>query len=417
MNIFKRWYEVQRRLAFALLMGILILPVWGIEWSLQRLHLELDIPWSGFRVFVICVAAAGYGLHRVLGNHPFCRPGYRQWLAQTPWSAEQPLPFGTILLAWEDVVVLAALGGLTFFDVTSWADRGVVALVIAILFLGCYLAMLWRTTYRERVAFFVCLFLAPLVVYPWFNPLATLAVFGVVYVVLVVGTRRLLSRFPWDELDWAIHPEQRYLNTAFATGVIGWPYSVLNWNPNIVRVSLKMALLFSSLLAWWTHAALGIWIHFIGVDEREGREAIANLLADSKIGAQDSLPWWTMFYLALALLRFWIYRRGHQPPLGLFGRLVTGRWIIPKYDYYLLGPWAIILFGYFGPTVLNKLGFPLPLLPAACVFIVVLIAFSMPPRLEHWQLTGSHRITDLTVARMRAQQQRASQPIQIKLFG
>jgi hypothetical protein len=43
----------------------------------------------------------------------------------------------------------------------------------------------------------------------------------------------------------------------------------------------------------------------------------------------------------LGLIRLAIYEIGHAPPISLWGRLWTGRWIVPGYDSILLTPVAV----------------------------------------------------------------------------
>ena len=51
---------------------------------------------------------ASFAVWRVVGFHPFCRQGLRDWLKATPWTSRQPLPFGSVHLTLQDLILVGA---------------------------------------------------------------------------------------------------------------------------------------------------------------------------------------------------------------------------------------------------------------------------------------------------------------------
>ena len=101
-----------------------------------------------------------------------------------------------------------------------------------------------------------------------------------------------------------------------------------------------------------------------------------------------------MFLLAQTVLinRGSLYFRGYAPPISLWGRIATFRWIIPGYDRALLAfPLALLAL----PAVILA-GAPFGIEPRQCTpavaAIMVFITLSTPPTLRNWRLTGRHRL-------------------------
>ena len=91
------------------LAGLVEFSAWWIQGyglaasDLVRLARLFQDPVTGAWV----VAAAVYGLRRLLPFHPTVARGYADWLAGTPWRPGRPLPLGPPHLVWEDAAPAA----------------------------------------------------------------------------------------------------------------------------------------------------------------------------------------------------------------------------------------------------------------------------------------------------------------------
>jgi hypothetical protein len=101
--------------------------------------------------------------------------------------------------------------------------------------------------------------------------------------------------------------------------------------------------------------------------------------------------------------RLWIYLYGYVPPISVFGRIATGRLVIPGYDVVLVAPLTIGLVAGVLPRTLSAIGIaPLIAYPLAAS-VVTWLALALPPRREDWQLTGHHRIAFRFLAKRNSQ--------------
>jgi hypothetical protein len=86
------------------------------------------------------------------------------------------------------------------------------------------------------------------------------------------------------------------------------------------------------------------------------------------------------------------YGVGYGPPISLWGRLWTGRWIMPSYDRIFLAPLCGTAAFLSGMILYAAFDVDGPVL-ALFLTIVVMTSLVMGPRLENWRLTGNHRLT------------------------
>jgi hypothetical protein len=321
-------------------------------------------------MYLRCVALA-YGVFRVSSLHPFYRPGYRAWLERTPWTSRQPLPLGPVALAWEDVFVLAVLLllALTVPGVDPWR----VLSVYFMAYLGTLAVTFWPTgepAHGYLVAFGIGLVLR-LYPHPAWMVVAALAVYGIA----VAGLRRALRRFPWD-LDWQRTSWARRLDETGANRpdqACGWPYDRLGPPRRSTRgLDRWNALLVSMLVGWWLFALAAalepaIWQMIVGGALLEGT--------------------WT-----LGLVRLGVYTTGYTSPMNLWGRLFSGRWIIPGYDRVFVGPLCTVLVPAATAWVLYSVGASMDVALPVCCGLMLFAAIATPPSLRRWQLTGRHRI-------------------------
>jgi hypothetical protein len=90
--------------------------------------------------------------------------------------------------------------------------------------------------------------------------------------------------------------------------------------------------------------------------------------------------------------RILLYCNGYAPPISVWGRLVTFRWIIPGYDQVFVGPAFTLLSAGTAFIGLLRLGAPPEVVVPVSLGLMMFVAMSCKPSLERWRLTGSHRI-------------------------
>ena len=83
----------------------------------------------------------------------------------------------------------------------------------------------------------------------------------------------------------------------------------------------------------------------------------------------------------------------HWPPISLWGRIWTFRWIIPGYDQALVAPLCALMVGIMAPVATYSLGVLWRFAFPTSLTLMLLITLGMGPRLRQWRLTGNHRIT------------------------
>jgi hypothetical protein len=315
---------------------------------------------------------AAYGIFRATGFHPFFRPEYRAWLEQTPWTSRKPLPLGPIHLVRQDVVLLAlvllALHG-TPFGRVQVLDAFLLAYLSA-LSISFWVTGPWWMAY---IVLSILGLAVRSVLCPWFA-FATLAV---AYGIAMIGIRMALAQFPWPDSEILNELRRQFLvnSDARRKSLLGWPFGQLASVPDDVKIPPRDAILAPLLAAWWIYALIS--------NISEGQERLA-------------FPGVLFFYLTIVVLivRLVTYLGRYRPPISLWGRIMTGRWIIPGYDYVLLGPFCTLLTALVGVIAVFRAGsayctITYPLVIAA--FLIV--ALNCPPSLEKWRLTGHHRIT------------------------
>jgi hypothetical protein len=146
--------------------------------------------------------------------------------------------------------------------------------------------------------------------------------------------------------------------------------------PQPIRQSVGFAA--AALWGWWTFVLLNL-LHTWG--DGIGQEMLRTIVV-------TQLP---VFGVTFALLRVFKYCLQYWSPISLWGRLWTGRLIIPGYDYVFISPLIICVISCIFPRMLSPF-LPLPIVGAATTGVIVAIYFNAAPSLRSWQLTGHHRL-------------------------
>jgi len=207
-------------------------------------------------------------------------------------------------------------------------------------------------------------FLAPFVIYPFASLYVSILVLILLYFLCYAGFRGFLRDFPWNTRYWKIDAVEEFRKQSLRQ--LGWPFKFLKTYDD-TRMSFFEAILLSLLLTWWLHVIR--WI--ISEPYHPG---LLSLLA-----------------FLVAFLRIVVYGCIYRPPISLMGRIFTGRLIIPRYDKIFIAPICILLAGILLPLVLDRYGLMTVWNFEICFFFILLLAFSLPPRLNEWRLTGAYR--------------------------
>jgi hypothetical protein len=326
---------------------------------------------------LLFLAAAVYGIARVTSFHPVFQKEYQSWLQTTPWHNRKPLPLGPVELVPEDGLVLAPL---LLLSATLPQPRAMPLLCAFLLcHLGALVIGLWLT--HSRAVGYLSAFGLGFAVKLWHQPVECLAMAALVYLVAYEGLVQALDRFPWATRQVA---EMRNALAALNTGAsnpgssakepCGWPHDrMMGEVRNAEGIPRLDAVICCALASWW--------LYVVGSFIPEEKNRLGALMLACQFPYMLS-PW----------VRIAIYAQGYLPPISLWGRIRTMRWIIPGYDQIFVAPICAFVAGpaVFGLLFLGgvHLDACIPVGAAASV-AVALVA---PPRLLRWRLTGQHRI-------------------------
>lgn len=360
------------------LVGLILLYVFCLALERLREWRLSESPDGRLHLATLVLAACCYAVYRVWAFHPALRPQYYEWLAGTPWTSQRPLPLGPIHLVAQDAVIVGAA------FLLAWPHAGPPAFIIVQHFLFWYLLTLgvglWSA--GEKSYTYVLTLGLGLMVHVSSNLAVYFAAALAVYGFGWLSLRGSLARFPWQfsriqQLSKSIKEGQ--LGKDGRKG-LGWPFSQLG--PKVTEDWAR----FPWRKAAYTSVLVG-WLYYTLVPFFAGA-------LRSKDG--QGLPVDVFYYEALwiiFLLRLWIYVKCYMPPIGFWGRMCTGRWIIPEYDKIFIAPclagaavWGLLRLG-----ALAGLEEIVSQSVALAVFLFIILG--MGPTLEAWRLTGNNRIT------------------------
>ncbi len=317
---------------------------------------------------LLLLFAASYGVARVTDFHPVFQTDYRAWLEATPWNNTKPLPLGPVELVFEDGLVL---GPLLLLSATLPQPRAMSLLCVFLLcHLGAIVVSLWLT--RMRLIGYLSAFGLGFAVWQWHQPIACVATAAVVYLIAYEGFVQALDRFPWAPRLLPLASD--IFAPLSQREPIGWPHDrMLGDVVAAGGISRIDAILCGALGSWWVYV-------------------LASFIRDeaNRVGLLAMMS--SIVFMAAPLMRLGIYTQGYAPPLSVWGRIRTLRWIIPRNDVVLVGPIAALLAGPATAGLLYACRCPLDACITAGAGVTVIVALIAPPRLRRWRLTGGHRI-------------------------
>ncbi len=318
---------------------------------------------------ILILASVSWGIGRVSAFHPAYQRDYGNWLASTPWTHRKPLPLGPVHLAWEDGAFMATVILLS----ATLPEPRAMPFLLAFLFanLLTLLPVIWPASWPigSTAAFGLGLLVR------WFDrPIAALAVATLVYLLAYEGLRRSLEKLPWPNDESPRHrgDSEEEDNTPGPI-VCGWPYDrLLGEVRDLLPTSPLRALIGCMLFSWWVDC---LAVRFTEPRRQSIFLGLVSLIA-----------------LAAPALRVVAYIQGYGPPLSIWGRLRTFRWIIPGYDRIFIAPLCSLAAGPATFLLLTGLQAPLDVRLSAAYGMVILVAILTPPSLRRWRLTGGHRL-------------------------
>lgn len=308
-----------------------------------------------------------YGFLRVFRFHPVFNKVYLMHLTLSPWQIGKPLPRGPVQLFWADGVIVG------FFMLLSYFFSIEYLLVLPFIFLfgynvGLYMSFCATGNIKYVIAYSV---LAPLIVYPHLNGIVSGFVLLLITGIGHHGIRCYLKAFPWDTTWWTGNQVDMLKRQAIRRRVIQWPFFDLR-TPSLFSGGAAVSMTIAALAFWYIHT-IGWFIYTVD---------------DSRI---DGL-FYGLVIFAIIFLRQFSYIVKYHPPISFFGRICTGRLIIPGYDIVYIGPGVVLLTGIFLPSLLRMIGVPTYVAYEVSISMCIFLGLAIPPSFETWVYTGHNRI-------------------------
>lgn len=312
-----------------------------------------------FLQVMLVVMSLWVGLDRAR-RHPFTNIIYTWWLQMSPWTIRQRLPVGTIFFNWQDAVVL--LVGMLLATRVSLDP-----LYLPIAYVGGYVLASVRSLYRggRRVELWLIAYLVPLAIFCIPDLRWVFAFAAVVCGIAHVGMRMTLVNF-----------DRPLLDPPFAVGKLGWTFDRLSANDVHARASFGIGILSGLLAGWWIFVLCVLDVRF---GEKSFRVDQAWLFA----GLAGFLT---------SFIRWAVYCSEYPPPFGFVTRLLTGNFILRRYDHVFIAPMLALTAAIALPRVLIAFELPPALVFSVPAAVAVALAIEIGPTLRNWRLTGAHRI-------------------------
>jgi len=379
--------------AFVVIYAAVYVSFWLLELSVVGKNVDVsNMPEViTFRAMVLAFVAGVYALYRLLRFHPACNWNYAAWLKLSPWTADRPLPAGPVHLVWQDAAVVGMLAA-----IGAWNHVNALWPVAAFIFvyLGGFTLLLAFT--RRWGACFILGLLWPSLMLPGVAPIArqapglpAIAIVIAIACVIWFGHRQSLKAFPWEFIKV---PQRSLLDaqiripgpgTASAAGTqynIGWPYLVLSPKVRPPAVSHRTTLALGALAGWWSFCLI--------------KAASTDPDADMSV-----VPGVILFFAIIAALtRLVAYGARTAPPFNIWGRIATGRIVVPGFDRIFVTPIAVVIGAIIGGAIIKHSGAWYAVADSIVIAVLWCILFGGGPTLRNWALTGQFRLRPPAIA-------------------
>jgi hypothetical protein len=198
------------------------------------------------------------------------------------------------------------------------------------------------------------------------------------------GHRKSLRTFPWRRneigdpeamrfkgrksiLEQEIRIDGLGNSQAVGTTSMGWPFQWLSPKIEAKSIANSTSFAVSALIGWWTYCVM--------------------------VATEAPLsPGMLLFFsVGAALLRLSMYCSGVGPPFNIWGRIASGRIIVPGFDRVFLTPVVVVALAIVGGMAIRRAGSWQTGASACVVTVVCFAVISGGPKMQTWLLTGQHR--------------------------
>lgn len=373
----QKWFREERflsRVAFHLLALVSVsvfwqAGLWFLAWSYQVR--VVDLP--KFDGALLMLTSAFYLLAavclRTLQWHPATNAKYRKWLSQTPWEPTLDLPLSDVMIRWSDVCVMliamvtAWIMGVRFF----W----LLPIVVLLSHTVVVVCMLWRTgAKRDCYLFCFAASLTALLIphWVWLVPLL-----GIAEPFKWGAHQRCLAKFPWPD---AFSNEE----SSNEKSVLGFHYEALRSDVSNIETSRSEAFALASLMLFVCLASVRV----VGLCPVQPGQMLGGMVI-----AALAVP------IFLAVRRLWLFKLDFRSPISMWGRLGTGRFLIPAHDRVYLVPGILVFIGLGTAAAVSLLRLPGCWL-AMGLSAAVWFEKTGKPTLFEWRLTGPIRLGEFS---------------------
>ena len=362
---------------FVAIYGLLEVGLWLIRLAAPNAVGEISAmpEIRNIRIVILVVSAGMYALYRLWRFHPACNQAYAAWLKLSPWTADKPLPLGPIHLVWQDATVIGALTALAQWH--AHVDPAWPVAAFAAVYLGGLTLLLAFT--RRWSACLLLGFLWPALMLPGVDGAPRVVLATTIVAVIWWGQRMCLRAFPWEFLISSNRPTSSILQVEIridslsgtpATRTpfsVGWPFVALSPKVQCYSIPTLTSISLSALIGWWSFCAI-------------------------KCLKIEPLPEVILFLALLAAgIRLAIYCSGLTPSFNVWGRIASGRIVVPGFDRVFLTPLAVVLLAIVGGMIVRCSGAWYPATESCVLALIWFMLFSGGPTLRNWILTGQHR--------------------------
>src|SRR5262249_26299220 len=154
--------------------------------------------------------------------------------------------------------------------------------------------------------------------------------------------------------------------------VLGWPFDCIRPRDVAASISYRDGLMLSLLAGWWVFVVF----QRVGSPARVGGDLVLGFICRfARAGRIGTYCW------------------GYAPPISLWGRIFTLRWVIPGYDYVFLAPLLAAGVTGAGISVQPLWKAPVEIAAPVTLALMFIVTLTSAPTPERWRLTGKHRLS------------------------
>lgn len=283
--------------------------------------------------FAWMLAGLVYGFLRVLRSHPFYQPAYATWLLATPWRPGLPLPGAPALPVWQDAATLAVMVAAGALHVGGFAPLLLFPPVVgaALAFVPVAIFLRYRSVVYGQLAIAIAILCG-------FDLDIAVSMLWVAWLLLLFyGLRRSIREFPWGlsnsgELAALMtrfvgigSGRTRFAAPLFETRLLNKACLHGDWRNPFGKLQV---------LGWPLCRLLPYRIP----RQIHGAEVLFLCLITGAVCLTGRVSTAAFVYASLARAFIYCAAVPFKPPITFIGRIVTGRWIIPRHDRIYVAP-------------------------------------------------------------------------------